>query len=133
MSESIRQLRLLRDTGPQQEMIVISGADPLNLVGVLDDQPRVPSIASHKLVYLDGRSAGTSIAEQVWLSPCLTEAQQTLVRQLLERGKAGDVAVDVTPRKGQPVEHGKHEVKSLGERAAGKLPRAGLERSRRVL
>ena len=98
MSESIRQLRLLRDSEPTQEMIVVSAADPLNLVGVLDDLPRVPSIASHKLVYLDGRCVGTMIAEQTWLSPILSESQQPIVRQLLERGKAGDVAESCSAR-----------------------------------
>ena len=130
MSESIRQLRLLRDSEPSPEMIVVSAADPLNLVGVLDEQPRVPSIASHKLVYLDGCCIGTSIADQVWLSPTLPESQQPLVRQLLERGQAGDVAVASTPRPDQSMDRSVRGAKPKGERAATKRPRAGLERSR---
>ena len=132
MSESIRQLRLLRDSEPSQEMIVISAADPLNLVGVLDDQSRVPCIASHKLVYLNGHCIGTSIAEQVWLLPALPEPQQLLVRQLLERGKAGDVAIATSPRPASTTKHSTRDSSPTAERIAPKLPRAGLERTRRV-
>ena len=132
MSESIRQLRLLRDSGASQEMIVISAADPLNLVGVIDDLPRIPSIASHKLVYLDGHCVGTMIAEQAWLSPTLPEPQQLLVQQLLERGKAGDVAIATTPRPNPTPDRSTRGSKPTTDRVTPKLPRAGLERIRRV-
>ncbi len=90
MSESIRQLRLLRDGEPQHELILISAADPLNLVGILDAQPRVPSVASHRMVYLDGRCVGTLIAEEKWLAPSLQDEFQSLVAELLERGRSGN-------------------------------------------
>ena len=98
MSESIRQLRLLRDgSGPDSEsqatggeMILLSAADPLNLVGILDGQPRVPSIASHRLVYVGGRCVGTLIAEEKWLSPTLNDESRTFVVELLERGRPGN-------------------------------------------
>ena len=93
MSESIRQLRLLRDSEPQQEFVLISAADPLNLVGILDDQPRVPSVASHRMVYLNGRCVGTMIAEEKWLSPTLSEDTRLVVAELLERGKPGEHSV----------------------------------------
>ena len=90
MSESIRQLRLLREAEKTDEFVVISAADPLNLVGILDDQPRVPSVASHRLVYLNGRCVGTMIADDKWLSPTLNETTEIVVLGLLERGKPGD-------------------------------------------
>ena len=100
MSESIRQLRLLRDglqgseadsesQAKGREFVLISAADPLNLVGVLDDQPRVPCIAAHRLVYLDGRCVGTLIADEKWLSPSLSHESQVVVVELLERGSPG--------------------------------------------
>lgn len=89
MSESIRQLRLLRDSGPQHELILISAADPLNLIGILDDQPRVPCVASHRLVYLDGRCVGTLIADEKWFAPSLKSELQAAVAELLERGRPG--------------------------------------------
>jgi ATP-dependent Lhr-like helicase len=92
MSESIRQLRLLRDAEAKHELVLISAADPLNLVGILDDQPRVPCIASHRLVYLDGRCVGTMIAEDKWLSPTLGEELRAVVADVLQRGRCGEIA-----------------------------------------
>ncbi len=89
MSESIRQLRLLRDNGPQHELVLVSSADPLNLAGIVDELPRVPSIASHRLAYLDGRCVGTMIAEEKWLSPTLDDQTKLVVVELLERGRPG--------------------------------------------
>ena len=90
MSELIRQLRLLREAQNAREFVLISAADPLNLVGILTGQPRVPSVASHRMVYLDGCCVGTLIAEEKWLSPTLNEESQSLVVELLERGRPGD-------------------------------------------
>lgn len=95
MSESIRQLRLLRDNGQQQEFVLISAADPLNLIGILDDQPRVPSVASHRLVYLDGRCVGAMVAEEKRVAASLRDDLKPLVAELLEHGKIGE-AVSVS-------------------------------------
>ncbi len=92
MSETIRQLRLLRDNGSQRELILISAADPLNLVGILDDRPRVPSIASHRLVYLNGRCVATQIAEQLTLAPDVPAELEPTIRDLLEHGRPGEIA-----------------------------------------
>jgi Lhr-like helicase len=54
LGDTVKQLRLLRDTGPRQELIVISAADPLNLVGILTPHDRVPSTASNRVAFLDG-------------------------------------------------------------------------------
>ena len=100
MSESIRQLRLLRDGSQDREpdsesqatrgeFVLISAADPLNLVGILDNQPRVPSSASHRLVYLDGHCVGTLIADEKWLSLTLSNECRPIVIELLERGRPG--------------------------------------------
>ena len=54
LGETVRGLRQLRDQGPAGEMLVISAADPLNLVGVLTKHPRVPRAASNRVLYQDG-------------------------------------------------------------------------------
>ena len=43
LADSVQQLRRLRDEGATQELIVISAADPLNLVGIVTRQERVPA------------------------------------------------------------------------------------------
>jgi ATP-dependent Lhr-like helicase len=54
LGETVKQLRHLRDQGPSEEYLVISAADPLNLVGVLTPHPRVPATASNRVLYRDG-------------------------------------------------------------------------------
>ncbi len=85
MSESIRQLRLLRDAEQTNEFCTDLGGRSVEFGRILDDQPRVPSIASHRLVYLNGRCAGTMIAEEKWLSTTLNDDARTIVADLLER------------------------------------------------
>src|SRR5207302_989991 len=54
LGDTVRLLRQLRDEGPKQELVVISAADPLNLVGILTDHGRITSNASNRIAWLDG-------------------------------------------------------------------------------
>jgi ATP-dependent Lhr-like helicase len=65
VGETVRQLRQLRDAGPAGELVVISAADPLNVVGILTPDERVPGIASNRVAYLDGRPVAALIAREV--------------------------------------------------------------------
>jgi len=51
---AIGSLRALRRTDPKQELIAISGADPLNLVGILSPGPRISAIAANRILLRDG-------------------------------------------------------------------------------
>ncbi len=55
LGDTIRTLRQLRDEPGEQELVVISGADPLNLVGILTQHARVISTASNRVAYLNGK------------------------------------------------------------------------------
>jgi ATP-dependent Lhr-like helicase len=54
LGDTVRQLRQLRDQEPAEEFLVISASDPLNLVGVVTPHARVPSLASHRVLYRNG-------------------------------------------------------------------------------
>ena len=54
LADTVQKMRQLRDEGPRDELILITAADPLNLVGVLSKHDRVPRIASNRVAYLDG-------------------------------------------------------------------------------
>ena len=54
LGETVRQLRQLRDDGPQEEYLVLSAADPLNLIGIITPHPRVPATAANRILYKDG-------------------------------------------------------------------------------
>ncbi len=78
LPDAVSRLRKLRDEGPKRELLVVSAADPLNLVGILTPHPRVPSIAANRVAYLDGVPvAAKQGGETVYLidaSPDLREA-----------------------------------------------------------
>lgn len=47
-------MRQLRDEGPQQELLLITAAAPLNLAGELPRHDREPRVACNRVAYLDG-------------------------------------------------------------------------------
>jgi ATP-dependent Lhr-like helicase len=51
----VESLRRFRDKELSREWFVVSAADPLNLAGILTDEPRVPSIHTYTLAMRDGR------------------------------------------------------------------------------
>jgi ATP-dependent Lhr-like helicase len=62
--EALRQLRRSERSG---ETVLLSGADPLNLTGILVPGPRVPALRSQHVVYRDGLPVGGEAA--IPLSP----------------------------------------------------------------
>ncbi|MFN0055005.1 MAG: DEAD/DEAH box helicase, partial [Planctomycetales bacterium] len=84
VGDTVRVLRQLRDAGPAQELVVISAADPLNLVGILTPHERVSSIASHRIAYLDGVPVAAYVARNM---KYLVEPTPAL-RNTLEGGRA---------------------------------------------
>jgi ATP-dependent Lhr-like helicase len=103
LGESVRMLRELRDsrsdaansqgqgdeesleTQPQealQELVVVSAADPLNLAGILTNDPRVPATASNRVAYLNGKPVA---AKQGGEWKTLNEFPPELTRLIAER------------------------------------------------
>ena len=54
MPEAIGLLRSTRKTTAKHELIAISGADPLNLAGILTSGPRIATITAHRILLRDG-------------------------------------------------------------------------------
>lgn len=57
LTDTVQKLRQIRDEiqqTPQQELVVINAADPLNLVGVLTKYDRVPRTASNRVAFING-------------------------------------------------------------------------------
>jgi ATP-dependent Lhr-like helicase len=54
LPEAIGLLRSMRKTAPKGELIAISGADPLNLAGILTPGPRIAAITANRLLLRDG-------------------------------------------------------------------------------
>jgi ATP-dependent Lhr-like helicase len=52
--EAVEMLRSVRKSDRSGEVVRISGADPLNLVGIVLPGPRIPAVPTNSLTYLDG-------------------------------------------------------------------------------
>lgn len=82
LGDTVAQLRNLRESGPAQELVVVSAADPLNLVGIVTEHARVPSTASNRVVFLDGVPAAYRRAGELYL---LADLSVDLVQRLTDR------------------------------------------------
>jgi ATP-dependent Lhr-like helicase len=68
-ADTVGQLRALREKPAPRQLIIVSGADPLNLVGIVTPHPRVPSFASNRVAYLDGVPVAALKADEItWFS-----------------------------------------------------------------
>jgi len=50
----VESLRATRNLPPADEIVTVSAADPLNLVGILVPGERVAAISGHSVSYRDG-------------------------------------------------------------------------------
>jgi ATP-dependent helicase Lhr and Lhr-like helicase len=57
--EAVEMLRSVRKSNRTGEVVRISGADPLNLVGIVLPGPRIPAVPTNSLTYLDGVPAAS--------------------------------------------------------------------------
>ncbi len=80
MSNTIQELRTLRDDPRADELTILSAADPLNLVGILTKQARIPSTASNRLAYWNGTLIAYSKGEELYL---LTKINDKIQRELI--------------------------------------------------
>ena len=64
MPEAVQQVRAARRSPPDGMHIVLSAADPLNLVGITSPAQRVPAIASNRVVYCDGVPVAARIGKE---------------------------------------------------------------------
>jgi ATP-dependent Lhr-like helicase len=93
---AVGALRRLRDEEPDRALIVVSAVDPLNLVGIVTDGPRVPATASNALVYHQGRLVGFHQGGETHIT---AEASAEMAAALPDRlsGRAAPARVDTGP------------------------------------
>jgi ATP-dependent Lhr-like helicase len=83
LPEAIGLLRSIRKLPAAGELVAISGADPLNLAGILTPGRRVAAIASNRLLLRDGVPIAALEAGTVQpLGPESTESQDAVDRAL---------------------------------------------------
>jgi ATP-dependent helicase Lhr and Lhr-like helicase len=58
LPDAVSLLRETRRQPPSEEWVSLSGADPLNLIGILTPGPRLVALAPNRIVYRDGLPVG---------------------------------------------------------------------------
>ena len=84
--EAIGLLRDMRRREPSGAFISLSGADPLNLVGVLSPGARLPALTGNRVLYRDGVPIALLVAGDVrFVEPLPPEEQWAARNALLRR------------------------------------------------
>jgi ATP-dependent Lhr-like helicase len=85
----IDRLRALRDKPPETDWIILSAADPLNLVGIATRGERVAATHGNALALRGGKLVATRIAGEVEFHETLSpDEMRELRRQILLTGEA---------------------------------------------
>jgi ATP-dependent Lhr-like helicase len=65
LPEAIGLLRSIRKAHPKEELITLSAADPLNLLGILTPGPRVAALAGNRVLFRGGLPIATLEAGEI--------------------------------------------------------------------
>jgi len=79
---ALREARRRRESG---QYVSLSGADPLNLLGIVTPGARLPSLAGNRLLYLDGVPIATYAAGEVHFLETLAPKEEWEARNALLR------------------------------------------------
>jgi ATP-dependent Lhr-like helicase len=87
--EAVTALRETRRAKPAGELIAVSGADPLNLVGVVLPGAKVPALTGNRIVYRDGAAIATLVGGELTWHQQLEPEARVQVEDLLMQRRAG--------------------------------------------
>jgi ATP-dependent helicase Lhr and Lhr-like helicase len=86
LPDAIAQLREVRRKANAGEWVSVSGADPLNLVGILTPGPRLAALTGNRVLYRDGVPVATFAAGEVQFLETLDPSGEWEAHKLLLRG-----------------------------------------------
>jgi ATP-dependent Lhr-like helicase len=101
LSAAVEKLRQMRRESRPDEWQLISAADPLNLIGVLDAQRRVPSVATHRVLYRNGIAVAARGASGIQWLAAMDPVQQSHAQRCLMGSEYGGDARPVRTRAGR--------------------------------
>jgi ATP-dependent Lhr-like helicase len=95
LPEAIGLLREIRRQKKSEDWISLSGADPLNLVGILTPGPKLAAVAGNRLLYRDGAPIASLAAGETHFYQALDVGTEWQARKALVRGTSSATLVDV--------------------------------------
>ncbi|PXV53316.1 ATP dependent helicase, Lhr family [Dyella jiangningensis] len=95
LPEAIARLRAIRQQEPTGELVLVSGADPLNLAGTVLAGNKLPAVTGTRVLYEDGVPVAAWVANKPqWLAESTPAQQQHWRNALLRRSEAGSLKAD---------------------------------------
>ena len=91
LPDAVGKLRETRRSPAAEDWISVSGADPLNLVGILTPGPRLPALAGNRALYRAGIPVAVLTAGEVKFLETLGAAEEWEGRKALLRGAVAAV------------------------------------------
>jgi ATP-dependent Lhr-like helicase len=88
LPDAVGMLREVRKKPPTGAWLSLSGADPLNLVGVLTPGPKLAALTGNRVLYRDGLPVALLAAGEVQFLETLEEGSQWEARKALLRSGA---------------------------------------------
>jgi ATP-dependent Lhr-like helicase len=88
LPEAVGLLRKTRRKPLTETLVSLSGADPLNLAGVLTPGPRLAALTGNRLLYRDGLPIALLAGGEVQFLETLPQAEEWAARKALLRGAA---------------------------------------------
>jgi len=85
LPDVVASLRKIRRTAAADEYVVVSGIDPLNLVGVLLPGAKVPALAGNRILYRDGIPVATLVGGEVEWRVSLDADEARTAEDILRR------------------------------------------------
>jgi ATP-dependent Lhr-like helicase len=87
LPEAVGLLRNIRRKEPQQLLVCLSGADPLNLIGGVIAGSKVPALTGSRILFRDGVPIATLVAGEVKFLADLESSAEWSARNILLRGQ----------------------------------------------
>ena len=97
LPDAIGLLRETRRKNGSGQWVSLSGADPLNLVGILTPGPKVAALTGNRLLYRDGLPIGALAGGEMRFYEALDSGTRWQVRKALLRGTTPPVIADLAP------------------------------------
>ena len=119
LPDAVATLREVRRQPASGALVSLSGADPLNLAGILTPGPRLAALTGNRLLYRDGVPIALLAAGEVQFLETLDAASEWAAHKALLRS-----AVPGPPRAPDAVRREARAGKSRHSRTSGRRPRA---------